>query len=201
MTQYAIDSLHESEKLINFRVIVVESYSKVHQYKHAIVMKPDQEFNYNAFMNIGIKAGSAEWVCMANNDVVFGKNWFSAILKASEALPHVDSFSSFTSQALKALGKEQAYYVQYGIGTFVTGWCLTAKRKIFEKVKLDERVSFWCSDNVYQDELIRQGVNHALVRDSIVEHLGGRTLFSMPGEKIGELTAGQAQIYAELPKP
>jgi GT2 family glycosyltransferase len=92
------------------------------------------------------------------------------------------------------------YYVQYGNGTFITGWCLTVKREIFKTITLNEEVNFWCSDNTYQDDLIKHGIKHALVRDSIVDHLGGVTLFSMTPKQIHNYTATQAQIYATLPK-
>lgn len=194
MTQIAIDSLHQSETEHKFDVLVIESGPN-HLYRNAVCIKPDCEFNYNKFMNIGLDICNSTWVCMANNDLVFYPGWFSVILAASEALPDVQSFSSFTKQHYDAKMTEP-YYVQYGIGTFVTGWCLTVKREIFDKFKLDPQVAFWCSDNIYQDDLIKHGIKHALVRDSRVDHLGGVTLFTMPPATIHHLTATQAEIYA-----
>jgi len=43
-------------------------------------------------------------------------------------------------------------------------------------VKLSERVSLWYSDNIYADELIRNGIKHALVKNSVVKHLGSATI-------------------------
>lgn len=198
MTQRAIDSLHDSEPLHNFDVLIIES-GPFHLYRQAYCIKPEQEFNYNKFMNIGLELCKNTWVTLSNNDVLFKPYWFSKILEASTELPEVDSFSSFTAQhhAAKMLDK---YYVQYGVGTYVTGWCLTVKRKIFETIKLNEEINFWCSDNTYEDDLIKHGIKHALIRDSQVDHLGGVTLFTMPPDKIHNLTATQAQIYAQLPR-
>jgi hypothetical protein len=148
-------------------------------------------------MNIGIDSGHNPWLVMANNDLDFKPGWFTAIVKASQDLPDVKSFCSFARQHVQAEMKEP-YYVRYGVGGFLCGWCITVKREIFEQFKLNEQVSFWCSDNVYQDQLIEHGIKHALVRDSYVEHLGGVTLFTMPQDKIHEFTAGQAEIYASI---
>ena len=197
MTQHAIDTLHSSEKLYKFNVILLESHAQLHMYRGAMCVKPACEFNYNKFMNIGIDASHHDWVVMTNNDVEFKYGWFSAIVKASQDLPEVKSFCSFARQHVQA-EMSNPYYVRYGVGGFLCGWCITVKREIFKKFRLNEEVSFWCSDNVYQDQLIEHGIKHALVRDSYVEHLGGVTLFTMPQDKIHEFTAGQAEIYAAI---
>jgi hypothetical protein len=208
MTQAAIDSLHKSETDHSFRCLVVESH-RLHAYNGALLLMPAKEFNYNRFMNKGLELtgqkSPADWICLANNDLIFHDRWFSAILESARADPKLGSFSPWnlgawphgSSKILKA----------YGVGGVVTGWCLVARRSLFDRVKLDERVNFWCSDNCYEDELKRHGVHHALIRDSHVTHLGGVTLFSESSERIGHLTAGQAQIYREIqnedrnPKP
>ncbi len=197
MTQAAIDSLHASESLHRFNVILIESHTSPHMYKGAMCVRPAENFNYNKFMNIGIDASHHDWICLANNDLRFSPGWFSAILKASEELPEVKSFCSFASQHVAAKMTEP-YYVRYGVGGFLCGWCITVKREIFQKFRLNDEVNFWCSDNVYQDQLIEHGIQHALVRDSYVEHLGGVTLFTMPQDKIHEYTAKQAEIYASI---
>ncbi len=198
MTQAAINSIHASETDHSFNIILVESH-EVYNYAGASVIKPLTEFNYNKYMNLGLQLCIHEWVTLANNDLIFHKNWFSAILAASEELPDVKSFSSFAAQHYKAKMNNK-YYVEYGVGTYVTGWCLTIKREIFDTIKLNENVNFWCSDNTYQDDLIKNGIKHALIRDSHIDHLGGVTLFSMTPKQIHNYTATQAMIYANMPK-
>lgn len=198
MTQKAINTLHQSEKDHTFLIQLMESNrDSNHQYKGCTQHSPEPPFNYNGYMLEGMAKSNNEWVVLANNDLVFHPDWFSGILKASEELSDVKSFSSFTP-AHQATMKEP-YYVQYGIGTYVTGWCLTVKREVFDIMTLDTCVSFWCSDNVYQDDLIKHGIKHALVRDSVVTHLGGQTLFTM-GDKIHDLTGGQVVLYNQRGK-
>lgn len=201
VTQNCIDSLHASESEHQFRVRVMESHSEPHFYRGAtLVVRPDCEFNYNKYLNIGIQSCKDKWVVLANNDLIFYKNWFTAILEAEKELPEdVKTFSSFARQHVVAK-MEDKYYVAYGVGHFFTGWCLTVKREIFDKFKLNEEVNFWCSDNIFQDDLIKHGIKHALIRDSRIDHVGGATLFSMDNDKIHNLTAEQAQIYAKLNK-
>lgn len=199
MTQDAIDSLHASEINHSFRCLVVESY-KLHAYNRAMLLLPNEEFNYNRFMGKGIELTSvndpAEWICLANNDVIFHERWFSAMIDAAERDPEIESFSPWNKAAWPH-GNTKALKA-YGVGGIVTGWCLVARRKLFERIKLDDRVNFWCSDNVYEDELRKHNIVHALIRDSHVTHLGGVTLFSESPERIGMLTGGQAQIYQRL---
>lgn len=198
MTQRAINSIHASETEHKFNVIVVESHAQEYLYRGATIIKPAMEFNYNKFMNIGVDASHHDWVCLANNDLLFRFGWFSAILQASQELAdEVKSFCSFAKQHVDA-GMNEPYYVRYGVGGFLCGWCITVKREIFTKFRLNEEVNFWCSDNIYQDQLIEHGIKHALIRDSYVEHLGGCTLFTMPQDKIHDFTARQAEIYASI---
>ena len=203
MTTRAIDSLHASEQKteIQFNTIVVESCEKeAPNYAGAShCIHPDVPFNYNRFLNIGLTQGNAPWVAMLNNDLVFHRGWMSAILAVAERNPEVGSFSPWNPAPWQH-DKLSDVYLGYGIGGVVTGWCLVARREIFNRVKLREEVSFWCSDNSYQDELIKHGVPHALCRNSWVDHLGGKTLFTETNERIHELTAGQVEAYGRMEK-
>ena len=197
MTQRAIDTLHSSETDHEFIAVVVESNKNVHLYNNANILTPNFEFNYHWYMKYGLQhlseGGLSDFVCLANNDLIFHKNWFTEIVKASEDMPLVKSFSSFNPSSLWI--HDNKYHIGYGVGGVVTGWCLTMKKEILDVIDLSEDVNFWCSDNVYNDELIKHGIQHALVRDSHVTHLGGATLFTLNSERISELTSGQVEIY------
>ena len=197
MTQNAIESLHKSEKEIEFIVTLVESYETVFNYRGVNrLLHPKTSFNYNAFMNLGLACSKESWVCLANNDVIFHAGWMAAMLDVAKADPVIQSFSPWCPE--KWHFQENNYHIGYGIGGVVTGWCLVARREIFDIVKLDERVTFWCSDNVYEDALRGANIRHAIVRQSVVTHLGGKTLFSMDGKTIHNLTAGQVENYRKL---
>lgn len=196
MTQNAIDTLHASETDHQFNVILVESNPHFKGYENAHNIHPDFKFNYHGYMKYGLQHISqqfSDFICLANNDLIFHNRWFSKILEASEALPAVQSFSSFSPN--DPWPHESGWFLGYGVGGVVTGWFLTMKREILDIIDLSEDVSFWCSDNIYNDELIKHKILHALVRDSHVTHLGGSTLFTLSSADIGRLTAGQVEAY------
>lgn len=200
-TKECIRSLRKSEDDHNFNIIVAESnknFRDDYSYDDCEVIIPEGEFNYNRFCNIGLEHCSSEWVALCNNDLIFQKNWFSEIFAASQELKDVQSFSpwnSYNNWHNERFKEIKPYYEGYGIGYELTGWCIVAKREIFQKVKLDDRVSFWFSDDVYRDELQKHGIKHALVRSSVVAHITSKTLLSMPADVISELTEKQMANY------
>jgi GT2 family glycosyltransferase len=204
MTKRCIQSLHDSEVEYEFNVVVIESnknfYSDGYDYDRCKIVIPDEEFNYNKFCKIGMKYGLSDWVALCNNDLIFQPGWFSAIVETSREYPAVGSFSPWNSHGDWHLNKAQEdqskHFFGYGIGFHLCGWCIVAKRDIFDLVDLSDDVNFWCSDNIYVDELVKYGIEHVLVRDSLVDHITSQTLFSESGERIDELTRGQAIIYA-----
>lgn len=197
MTQSAINSLHESETEFTFNVLLLESNKQLpYSYTGCTVLFPDLEFNYNRFMNFGLSKSSNELVVLANNDLIFHKNWFSEIYKH---IDEADSFSSWNSKDgwhEKFMGDVSAKFVKgYRTCYEMTGWCFVAKRKIFEKFSLDERVAFWFSDNVYADSLQEHGFKHILVRNSFVDHIGDMTGKTLEDETRYKLRQGQRSIY------
>jgi GT2 family glycosyltransferase len=202
MTARAIETLHASESRseVRFDVTVMETCKSAPRYARAErCIHPQDPFNYNRFLNIGLQFGNSPWVALLNNDLLFHGGWMSAILAVAEKNPQVGSFSPWNPAPWQH-DKLSDCFIGYGIGGVVTGWCLVARREIFERVKLREEVSFWCSDNTYQDELIKHGIPHALCRNSWVDHLGGKTLFTETNERIHELTAGQVEAYGRMEK-
>ena len=90
-TQNCIDSLIESDPLVNFNVVVVESYDELdgYQYSNTIgtfpppeitTIYPKEEFGYNKFLNIGLKHCKGDFVAYCNNDLIFHKEWASNIM-------------------------------------------------------------------------------------------------------------------------
>lgn len=198
MTQNAINTLHSSENKHKFNVILLESIKdqKV-EYSGCTVMYPDFEFNYNKFMNFGLSRCNSKYVALCNNDLIFHKNWFSEIYKHKDI---ADSFSPWNNSGncwhpeYKKTYEEE-FLPGYEIGFHISGWCIVAKRKIFDTIELDERVSFWYSDKVYSDALQRKDIPHILVLNSYVDHLESVTLDQMPQNVKSALTGQQGEIY------
>ena len=208
MTKVAIDTLIGSEPDILFNIWLIESNPNyieegfAYDYPNVNVIVPTEPFNYNTFSTIGINQGSADWVVVCNNDLIFADNWFAEIMKTHEQLSDVSSFSPWNPYENwhESLIPEpyQPHYEGYSIGVEIAGWCLVAKRKVFETITLDDRVSFWYSDNIYSDEIQKHGIRHALVHDSKVYHLVGATTVTMPNVVQYELTDGQRSKYMEV---
>ena len=200
MTQRAIDSCLDSQASIKFTITIVESCQDriITDYKHAHrFLKPNVPFNYNKFCNFGLNFAEEDWVAVCNNDLIFHPGWLGAIMQFAQRMP--DDVQSFTPWNRTPWPHGPVdHLLGYGVGGILGGWCIVAKKTVFQKVRFDERVNFWCSDNLYARDLERAGIRHALVRDSHVTHLGGQTLFTLPNEKIGEYTAGQAEIFGRL---
>jgi GT2 family glycosyltransferase len=190
VTERAIESLRVSESpdAVRFNVVVIESNRALvpFQYAGTTTLYPDGKFGYNRFLNIGIAATSGDFVCLANNDLVFREGWASAILSAAEERPDILSFSPVDPWLHDRYGLESMpkLVVGYEKMVHVTGWCLVVRRRIFDVIgKLDEKLEFWYVDDDYIRTLIAHDVVHALVRDSRVDHKSGETIRS---DEVGE---------------
>jgi hypothetical protein len=82
-----VKSLHDSETEFKFNVIIVESNKNIkemfgdrlYSIKAKFVIPPVLNFNYNLFLNIGLRESNNEFVLISNNDVIYFKNWFRNI--------------------------------------------------------------------------------------------------------------------------
>jgi hypothetical protein len=180
MVARTISSLRISEPFFDFNVILVESGEQMNCWQDYTVRFDQDRFSYNRALNLGIREGVADWVVMANNDLFFHAGWFSKILAAWCDHPEISSFSPwndhhnwhpnlFPNNQSKVLIGER-------VCRELAGWCIVARRDLLETIDLDERCSLWFSDNIYADELIKHGFNHALVADSKVDHLTSQTI-------------------------
>lgn len=205
-TLNALSTLEASEENITFNVVIVESNKNydADEYPYPCeVIIPDDEFNYNRYCTYGIKhhKNKNEWIALCNNDLVFHKNWFSEILNASETYASdCQSFSTWNSYNRWHEGMfnnitSDKCYRGYGVTRELVGWCIVAKKEIFNKVKLDDRVSFHYSDNIYADELIKHNIKHALICSSRVSHITSQTLNTMDRQTYIQLTNEQGYIY------
>lgn len=204
MTQDCIDSLFRSDPGHDFEVVVVESCRSFaldgHSYQGCKMVIPNaaEPFNYNRWLRHGLRYSSgAEWVVLCNNDLIFTKGWFTAIMHAYERLGReIKSFSPWDDGTHPALFKyTHPFYIGTRIAHEVAGWCLVVRRDILDKIHLDDRVDFWYSDNIYIDQLTALGEKHALIRDSEVYHLRSRTLNSLPPAEQRRITINQAIKY------
>lgn len=148
----------------------------------------EQDFNYNHFANIGAMHGRSEWICIANNDLIFEPNWFREILKANH--PVCSPRCPVDKRQKDVLANE----IGEQVGRHLSGWCFVIKRSVWEQINgFDEDFGFWCADNSLMEQLLAIGIKPMLVKDSIVEHLGSKTLKTMPNRD--ELTVNYVKKF------
>lgn len=175
MTYNCINSLIDSEDGIDIEIILVESNKEYEKsdFKYPGFVKviiPQESFNFNKFLNIGIKEASGNYIALCNNDLIFQDRWFSEILVVAENDDEIMSFSPIGKPLSDSINS--SYEIGYKVMTHIKGWCIVVKRELFQKIgMLDETFDFYFADNDYAMTLRSKNIKHALVFKSHVIHL------------------------------
>jgi len=158
-------------------IIVVESNKEIY-YDNVTTIHPVIPFNYNAYLNLGARAGASDYILFGNNDLIFISDWSETIISemekhgvvsASPLSPISNTESTFKISSGSVFG--------YEMMTRFCGWAFVWKRDFFNKVQgLDEDFAFWCADNSAIEQLKKHNEQHILVGSSLVQHMGGTTL-------------------------
>lgn len=183
-------------------IIVIESNKDV-TYNPIRTIHPDIPFNYNAYLNIGAKAGSSKYIFFGNNDLIFRKNWEINLVAAFE-VNNVKSASPAPLSAVFEAKDRPNLKFGYEVGTTFLGWAFVWTRQLYEQLGgLDERFYFWCSDNTTVEQLLEHNVKHMLVLNSNVDHLGSSTLRLLNDQQQVEYTHDEVvrfkNIYGKNP--
>lgn len=195
ITSRTLKTLHDSEKNCIFKVHLVETnVNTPYLYKGLITNRilPKEPFNYNRFINLCYPYIVCDWILIINNDLRFERGWFSKILEIHKKRPDIDSYSPKCPILYSKyfhnhfLGTEQDYYESYQVTEFLVGWCFVMNKRVWNAVyPWDEQFDLYYQDNDYAERIKELGIKHALVRDSIVVHLGSQTLGSTPTQGFG----------------
>lgn len=202
MTKNAISSLRNSQKGVKFNVYLVETNKKFSKDfpkgYDADVIIPKEEFNFNKFLNIGFAKCKSKYVVASNNDVVFENGWLSTMVNAMGE-HNLDSACPFWKEWFEAkpdIKISSPVWLGYSVGEQVFGYCVVMKKEVLKTIgKFDEKFKFWFQDNDYAKQLQSHGFRHALVKDSIVNHLGGVSHKFLEGEKQFEFKNGMKEVY------
>lgn len=186
MTQKTIDTCLAGANSLPVNMIVMEQQRWT--YKHATTVRCLAKFNYNSRANRGARMGSAEWIMVANNDLVFHDGWLHHLLAAG----HPVVSPKCPRDIRQAYAEENT--TGYETAKHLSGWCFMLRRELWEKIGgFDECVSFWCSDDVVVEQVKAAGETPMLVVDSLVDHLGSVTLKSEADQV--DLTWGQMDVF------
>jgi len=192
LTENCIKTLNDNQH--NYTVYVMEQMKDI-KYANAVTINYEFDFNYNKCVNYCVENFcTSDYICFCNNDLVFMSGW------ATEILKYVPSQFLSASPRCDIYHKDaQENIVGTKIATIIAGWCIFCHRSLFDKIgRIDDRVSFWYSDNVYGKQLEAVGLEHILVHKSEVTHLGSQTLRDISRFKRWMMTKRQLKIYDKL---
>lgn len=202
LTCRTINSLNNSDTddMINITVVETQLESEFKSngfiYNGCDVIFPEEKFNYNRFLNIGIKNTKADWILICNNDLVFTKDWLYNMVKVVEDNPNILSFSPISpllESHKKIIGDD--IIEGYQVSHHICGWCILLHKSVINDCGLfDEQFQFWCQDDDYSEELQEHGVKHALVPSSRVYHMENLS-HKLLGGRVDELTLKQQDKF------
>ena len=177
-----------SETDVFFHVYVVESNKEINYDEYNGLSKlfevktiyTDVPFGYNAYLNIGRKAGNSPYVALCNSDLLYNKNWASNIVKEMRNNPEILSATPYNSFLYDAIFQRREIYDIIG--------------------DLDEAVKFHYCDNLYAVQILLHGIKHHIIHTSSVEHKGrsGSTfcrVVEYGSDKYVEYTEGQKPLF------
>lgn len=171
MTQQAIDTCRAGAGTLPVRIVVVEQAPKI-VYRHAETVHRPGPFSYNAFANAAAALGTAPWIVVANNDLVFEPGWLHPLITADHELVSPHNPGDPRQEDLPADGETGREN-----GRHLSGWCFMISRRLWEEIGgLDEEFTFWCADDAVLEQCVAAGVEGMVLPDSRVRHLGSATL-------------------------
>ncbi|WKW86002.1 glycosyltransferase [Gordonia Phage JonJames] len=194
MTSNCIRSIRETTSPRQVNIIVMEQNARYSSYPGAdkVVLCPES-FHYNKFANRGLRTGSARWVMVANNDLIFEKGWLTELI--STGCPVVSPKCPDDSRQ-RVIQEDTSGWTN---GVHFSGWCFMMSREVYEDIGgFDECVSFWCSDDVVLEQLKVAGYDPpTLAPDAVVRHLGSKTLKTNSADNYDDMTWAQVHAFNE----
>ena len=179
LTKNCIESLRKSEDSVKFNIIVVESNknSRYSYYEFANeTIVPPVDFNYNLFINIGLRNCKSDFVCISNNDVLYSPGWYTALQVEFNKDPELMSVSpidrSWHRHSEEIFSNAQSIHIGQRTSYEFTGWCFVFRREMLSKFgSFDERFAFYYQDNDICELYERLNIKHGLVTTSHIKHL------------------------------
>lgn len=175
-----IDSLLSSEQWRDgdLDILLLESNKQVcYTYPDIVrVIAPEEQFNFHHFFNIGIENTKGEFLAFCNNDILFEKSWWSAILKVKQANPKFMCFSpldrSYPMMSEEVMPSSKEYYIGWENKKHFAAWCFVWERKVFDIIgKFDETFDFYSADDDELMTLRKYAIPNVLVTASEVKHI------------------------------
>lgn len=187
MTCKAIKSLRDSEQPGTFNIILMESNKNsphtYHDVDHFIV--PEQSFNYNTYLNIGVQYCVSDYSAVSNNDVNFHRSWWTYLQKGMKdydldtASPRSPTKQNGIVEQVEIKHRytpESKIIFGYAVVYTFCGWFWAMKKEVRDWLfPLDESFTFFYQDNDIIMRLLEKDCKHGLVAKSKVEHYGQKS--------------------------
>ena len=198
-----LESLFGSEEWQDGRlqVILVESNKKAsYSYNSRVeVVVPEFKFNFHQFLNIGLDHTRGDYVAFCNNDILFTKGWFSAIMKVKVGHMEFMCFSpldrSYPLMGEDMLSSSSDFYVGWENKKHFAAWCFVWERKVFDTIgRFDETFDFYSADD---DEL--QTLRYYAIPNVVVTHSEVKHLSQVVTNKLDESKSHKIEDYERYP--
>lgn len=196
MNNECIDSINNSTTEHKFNIILIETEStKTYEYRqdNVTVIQPNEEFNYNKFLNIGLKYCNNDWVLISNNDTIYHRWFLEKLLEANEQDNELLSMSPMDDSWHRHAIFNKDFDIHYGHRTSyeIAGWSILINKSVLNRIgDFDEEFKFWYQDNDYANTLLSNNIKHALITKSKVTHLLSKSHKFIDRGKKFEMTDG-----------
>jgi len=177
MTNKCINSIINSEKNYSFNIKLIETdktFKYFYDFDCLNTIVPEEEFNYNKFVNIGLKQCKNEWILVSNNDTEYTEGWLTEMLNQYSKNNSILSMSPYCptwGKHKNNFNKGKDVYIGHRASFELAGWSILMNRKVIDRIGyLDEQFDFWYQDNDYGMNLRKYSIKHALIRNAIVHH-------------------------------
>lgn len=169
MTQIAIRTCIAGANSLPVNVIVLEQQPDI-RYQYATTVHAPDTFHYNRFANRGAALGHAQWIVVANNDLIFRDGWLHHLLAADHPVVSPKNPGDARQPDLfNARG--------YVNGRHFSGWCFMIRRDVWQQINgFDRDFAFWCADDATIEQLRAIDIAPMIVPAAQVQHLGSATL-------------------------
>lgn len=159
-----------------------------------------EDFNgYNYSLNRGAEKGNNPIIGFCNNDLEIVGNAIGILIRELKKYDSVSPWCPLTHRNWWGNTIPKNPVQGYKVGQVLAGWCFFTKRETWEKIGgFDERISFWCSDNSYAEQLKEHKLTHALIPEAHVIHWESQTLNTKSTKEQKELTRDQIKLFNRL---
>lgn len=145
----------------------------LHLYKnHSFHVLPNLS-GYVSTCNLGAKNSRGNYICIMNDDIIVGKNWFENMVCVFEKDKNI---AQVGPGKLAYIDKTFSQSLVPTLESYIEGWCFIIPRWIYDKFGLfDTKIEFaYCEDSDFSVNLRHNGYK-IVVTDSNVKHLKTKT--------------------------